>query len=309
MAGKEAEAARTVCNAIDITAPEFKAAQERVGETDDAFADAPVTSVAGALAKMRELVDLGSDDDSTSLDTRHIKTVTAFLEGFAGAPPVSVDDPAVAALAEYRVAKAADDAISDKDAEAETPEYQATGDRLYAARDAVYNAVPTSMAGMAAKVHYFYHYGERGNDLWVPFDTMAKSMLPFLEAGPPLELAPDPVVTLFTKWAIIRDEATALSASDPKATDPEINARWENALDRLDAVENQIMETPATSMQGVAIKIRIASHHILEAGDVAKRYATPSRDIDYVEADGGLGAGGLYAVSALRDAERLAGVS
>ena len=121
--------------------------------------------------------------------------------------------------------------------------------------------------------------------------------------------APDPVVTLFAKWAIIRDEATALSDSDPKGTDDKINERWENALSRLDAVEDKIMEAPATSMRGVAIKIRLASHYIIEAGDVDKRYATPARDIDYVEADGGFGAAGFYVVSALRDAERLADVS
>ena len=217
-------------------------------------------------------------------------------------------DPAVAALAEYRKAKAADDAISDEDAEAETPEYKATGDRLYAARDAVYNAVPTSMAGMAAKVRYIVDYGERGNDLWVPFDTMAKAMLPFLEGG--VAAVPDPVTALFAKWGEIRDEATALSAADPKATDPEINERWENAISRCDAVEDQIMETPATSMRGVAIKIRLASHYVFGAGDLDKRYATPARDIDYVEATGGpLDADGSYVISALLDAERLAGVS
>ncbi len=121
--------------------------------------------------------------------------------------------------------------------------------------------------------------------------------------------APDPVVTLFAKWAEIRDEATALGNSDPKGTDPEINERWENAIGRCDAVEDQIMETPATSMRGVAIKIRLASHYVLEAGDFDKRYATPARDLDYEKAYGGhLGVDG-YVISALLDAERLAGVS
>ena len=144
-------------------------------------------------------------------------------------------------------------------------------------------------------------------ELGPDFNIMAKAMLPFLEGG--AAAVPDPVTALFAKWGEIRDEATALGDSDPKATDPEINERWENALSRLDAVEDQIMETPATSMHGVAIKIRLVSHYIIEGGDVDKRYATPARDIDYVEADGGLGASGLYVVSALRDAERLAGVS
>ncbi len=67
------------------------------------------------------------------------------------------------------------------------------------------------------------------------------------------------------------------------------------------------MEAQATSMQGVAIKIRLASHYVLEAGDFDKRYATPARDLDYEKAYGGrLGVDG-YVISALLDAERLAG--
>ena len=144
-------------------------------------------------------------------------------------------------------------------------------------------------------------------ELGPDFNIMAKAMLPFLEGG--AAAVPDPVTALFAKWGEIRDEATALGDSDPKATDPEINERWENAISRCDAVEDQIMETPATSMRGVAIKIRLASHYVFGAGDLDKRYATPARDIDYVEANGGpLDADESYVISALRDAERLASV-
>jgi hypothetical protein len=207
VAAKEAAEAIAACCATDIDTPEFKAAQERAGKADAAFADAPVTSVAGALAKMRELVDLGSDDASTSLHSRHIKTVIAFLEGCTGAAE------------------------------------------------------------------------------------------------------PDPVVALFAKWGAIQDEADAYSAANPKATDPEIDRLWNEAIDRRYAVEDQIMDIPATSMRSVAIKIRIASHYAIDTGDLEKRYATPARDINYVEANGGPlgGLGGL--ISALCDAERLAGTS
>ena len=45
-----------------------------------------------------------------------------------------------------------------------------------------------------------------------------------------------------------------MDAAGPKGTDyDELNERWENALTRCDAVEDQIMEAQATSMQGVAI--------------------------------------------------------
>ncbi len=53
---------------------------------------------------------------------------------------------------------------------------------------------------------------------------------------------------------------------------------------------------------GVAVKVRLASHYAF-----APLHDTPSRDIDY---GGEHGAGGVlndYLVSALRDAERLAG--
>ncbi len=69
------------------------------------------------------------------------------------------------------------------------------------------------------------------------------------------------------------------------------------------------METPATSIKGVAVKVRLASHYAFEVAYLPPLYATPSRDIDY---GGEHGAGGVlndYLVSALRDAERLAGVS
>ena len=80
------------------------------------------------------------------------------------------------------------------------------------------------------------------------------------------------------------------------------------ALDRRDDVAETIMQTPAMSMQGVAVKVRLATHCTFwEMGNIDSQYATPARDIDYVEADPGSGASGLYVVSALRDAERLAG--
>ncbi len=119
--------------------------------------------------------------------------------------------------------------------------------------------------------------------------------------------APDPVVTLFAEWGAIQDEANALSAANPEAKIGELDDRYEAALIRRDAVEDKIMGTPATSMQGVAIKVRLASHYAFDIVELAPLYDTPSRDIDY---DAERGAGGVlndYLVSALRDAERLAG--
>ena len=123
------------------------------------------------------------------------------------------------------------------------------------------------------------------------------------------DVEPDPVVTLFAEWGTIQDEATAIIDAGPEPTDNETDRLWNAALDRRDVVGDKIMETPATSIQGVAVKVRLASHCAFDTGDLHRRHATPARDIDYVEANGGpLGCVG-HVVSALRDAERLAGVS
>ena len=120
---------------------------------------------------------------------------------------------------------------------------------------------------------------------------------------------PDPVVTLFAEWGAIQDEATVLSAANPEAETGELNDRWEAALDRRDAVGDKIMETPATSIKGVAVKIRLASHYAHDRVELAALHHTPSRDIDYSGEHGAGGALNDYLVSALQDAERLAGAS
>ena len=119
--------------------------------------------------------------------------------------------------------------------------------------------------------------------------------------------APDPVVTLFAKWGGIQDEANALSVANPECKSGELNDRWEAALDRRDVVGDKIMSTPATSIAGVAVKVRLASHYAFDMVELAALYATPSRDIDYSGEGGAGGALSDYIVSALRDAERLAG--
>ena len=120
---------------------------------------------------------------------------------------------------------------------------------------------------------------------------------------------PDPVVSLFAEWGTIQDEANALSAANPEAETGELNDRWEAALDRRDVVGDRIMETPAASIKGVAIKIRLASHYAFDIVELERLYGTPSRDIDYSGEHGAGGALNDHLVSALRDAERLAGAS
>ena len=328
VAGKAATEAKAAWMALphatseDEDTPEFNAATTRWHAAEDHFAAVSPTSYAGLFVKLRWLVKMINEDKGLAPDldweTKHVVAMGPFLEevtpGLAeiGWGESTVIDPAVSAFAELKAAWAAFDGLGD-----EEPGHGVNGDPRHAAaykrfadaRDAVYAVAPVSLAGVAAKVRGMLEHQSDAYELGPDFNIMAKSMLPFLEGAPAPTPKPDPVIVMFAEWAIIRDEATALSASDPKATDPEINERWEEALGRLDAVEDQIMETPATSMRGVAIKIRIASHYVFDTGDLDKRYATPARDIDYIEAYGGpLGADG-YVISALLDAERLAGVS
>ena len=371
VAGKEAQEAAAAFNAIadteDEHGPKYDAAQERTSKADDIFADAPVTSAAGALAKLEELREqlfpARHDPNETSLDTRHFKTVMAFLEAVVGGEAPAIDNHPDAellarvaefypALEKHNITNEAwhsrygeAEAMPDCPPHAGPPVFDRAGhDRWHAfmkakgvwkladkanaanralgkAANRVFATPARTYPGAAEKVKIAYLATGDGEgtctgdgDLSAYQDDenpwMKNAIADLERVAGVTEPDPDPVVTLFAKWAIIRDEATALGDADPKATDDEINKRWEDALRRLDAKEDQIMATPATSMRGVAIKIRIASHYIIEAGDVDKRYATPSRDIDYDEANGGpLGADGSYTILALLDAERLAGVS
>ena len=319
VAGKEAKEAAAAWAAYakahptlaDEQTPEYKAIKERSERADQDFSAAPVTSLAGALVKLRALgKDITEDSGPEGWQQGHVKTVAAYLEGVECMPSVVGDDPAVAAFAELKAAWTAFKALP-VDVEEQIDEAAYT--RVAVARDAVRDAVPISQEGVAGKVRALlepYRADPEAGGFDHDHDISAKAMLPFLEGAPAPAPKPDPVVTLFAKWAIIRDEATALGDADPRAEDPEINTRLEDAWRRTDALEDQIMDTPATSMRGVAIKIRIASHYAFDTGDLDQRYATPARDIDYVEATGGrLDAEGACVISALRDAERLAGVS
>ena len=121
---------------------------------------------------------------------------------------------------------------------------------------------------------------------------------------------PDPVVVMSAEWGAIQDEMSVLSAANPELKSGELMDRWEAALERLRALEDRIIKTPATSIAGVALKLRIASHYECDGFDLADFHAVPAREIDYDEAFGGNVRWATNPVmSALLDAERLAGVS
>ena len=86
VAAKEAAETKAAWLALpEDDSPEYKAAKKRADEADDAFSTAPVTSLAGALTKLRALAkDITEDRGPEGWDLGHVKTVTAFLEGLAG---------------------------------------------------------------------------------------------------------------------------------------------------------------------------------------------------------------------------------
>ncbi len=283
----------------------------------------PARTYRGAVEKVKIAYLATGDGEGTGtgdadleayqdIETPWMANAITDLERLAGASVAALTepDPAVVAFAELVAAwtafKALPDGVEDQIDEAA---YR----RVAVARDAVRDAVPISQEGVAAKVRAMlepYRADVDAVGLDRAYDRSAKSMLPFLEGAPPPAPKPDPVVTLFAEWGSIQDEANALSAANPEATSGELNDRYEAALDRRDVVEDKIMGTPATSIKGVAVKVRLASHHTFDVADLAPLHKTPSRDIDYFELEGGrIGAMADYLISALRDAERLAGVS
>ncbi len=154
VAGKEAAEAAAAFNAVSESGaepgPEFDAAQTRTEKADGIFADAPVTSVAGALVKLRALEkDTVEDSGMASWELGHVKTVTAFLEGVDCAPTVVGDDPAVVAFAELKAAWTAFDGLPD---DVEEQIDKAAYERFANARGAVRDAVPGSLAGVAGQV-------------------------------------------------------------------------------------------------------------------------------------------------------------
>ena len=213
--------------------------------------------------------------------------------------PTPVEDPALVAAKEAAAAKVAWKALPDRTPEdEETPEYQAAEKLWFKTEHAFADAPVASMAGALVKLRALRkELVEAEAAAYVKGHV--ETVLAFLEGFSGVAQA-DSVVTLFAEWGAFQDEADAIDSKNDKL--------WNVALDRRDVVGDKIMETLATSMKGVAIKIRLASHYAFEVANLAPLYDTPSRDIDYAELEGGAG-GALndHLVSALRDAERLAG--
>ncbi len=126
---------------------------------------------------------------------------------------------------------------------------------------------------------------------------------------------PDPVVTLFAEWGAIQDEASALGKTDPEGTDPDIGKQHDELYDRQSEIERQIIDTAATSVGGIAVKLRLLAYIEFPMKGLPDLHRTPAKDTDFkgmIEAwrdDSGLDWQDDLLIGSLRDAERLAGAA
>ena len=129
---------------------------------------------------------------------------------------------------------------------------------------------------------------------------------------------PDPVVSLFAEWGTLQDEAAALGGAPPEAVDP-LQKERDELYDRQSEIERQIIDTPATSVGGVAVKLRLLAYIEFPMKGLPDLHRTPAKDTDFegtIEAwradvvpDKGLDWQDKLLIGSLRDAERLAGAS
>ncbi len=92
---------------------------------------------------------------------------------------------------------------------------------------------------------------------------------------------PDPVVTLFAEWGAIQDEAAALGKADPEGMDAQVNKQHDKLYDQQSAIERQIIDTPATSVGGIAVKLRLLAYIEFPMKGLPDLHRTPAKDTDF----------------------------
>ncbi len=178
VAAKEAQEAAAAYSAYakahptlaDEQTPEYKAAEKRSKEADDAFSAAPVTSLAGALVKLRALQKDITEDEGESWGAQHVKTVAAFLEGLAG---VAQAEPLVELWAEQNRLVALGNA-ADTDLEID-----ALGDKLSAIEHQIANTEARTLAGVVVQIKL--RESVLGHDHWVLSADLTRNVITALE--------------------------------------------------------------------------------------------------------------------------------
>lgn len=114
--------------------------------------------------------------------------------------------------------------------------------------------------------------------------------------------APDPVVTLFAKWEKAQDEFKRVAAEQKALGRTEDdNPEWNRCYNAMEAIELDMMITHATTVGGIHAKLRLFEYWY---GTNHKRI--PFKTVDDLD---DISWEQRHVVSALRDAERLAGAS
>ena len=76
--------ARRANDADDCETPEYRAAEKLFSAKDEIFADADPTSLEGAIAKLRAVLEIEFDPLVDPLGARHLRGVIPYLERLAG---------------------------------------------------------------------------------------------------------------------------------------------------------------------------------------------------------------------------------
>lgn len=164
-------------NYADEQKPEYKAALEREKEADFAFSTAPVTSLAGALVKLRALAkDIVEDGGSEDWCLGHVNTVAAFLEGAPA--PAPKPDPVVVLFGTWLAFQDEAMALEKADPEEADPQNTDQRDELYNRQNKVERQIidtpATSIGGISAKLRILAHYEFPYRGVFDPPCTPAK---------------------------------------------------------------------------------------------------------------------------------------
>ena len=170
VAAKEAAETKAAWLALpEDDSPEYKAAKKRADEADDAFSTAPVTSLAGALTKLRALAkDITEDSGPSSWGLGHVKTVTAFL-----AMTANQTEPLIELWAEQNRLVALGCA-ADIDREIDQ-----LGDELSAIEHQIANTEARTLAGVVVQIKL--RESVLGHDHWVLSAALTRNVVTALE--------------------------------------------------------------------------------------------------------------------------------
>ena len=307
------------------------AAARAMGKAANRVFAIPARTCRGAAEKVKIAYLATGDGEGTGtgngdleayqdIESPWMKNAIADLERLAVPPPTEpmVEDPAVVAGEEAAEAKEAWLALPHSTIEdEETPEHQAAETRWHKAEEDFAAAPVTSIPGVFIKLRAMLYLiredtadGEKPTWTTGHVDTLST----FLEGAPVPAPVPDPAVVLFAEWGALEDEIIAFGKAHPDFDDPDVEKRRDKLGHRQSAVEDQIIETAATSVGGIAVKLRLLAYMKFPYKGLPELYATPAKDTDFEgfilgwREEKGLFVDETLLIDSLRDAERLAGV-